>query len=509
VWPPPVSASCTGAAGSAFSSSLSFTFSGLGSSSSIARNASKRYLPILVDGAPAVGEITNVSIVVQTADETLGLGTDYAYEISVDGSKVRISAHSPFGVAYGLETLSQFITKGVKGASLQCATISIIDEPAFAHRGLSIDTARRFYPVELIKQTLEGMAMTKQNVLHLHLSDSPCWRVESKTYPQLTLKCPMVKGNMNEDGMFYSHGDIADIVEFSRVLGIRVIPEFDIPGHAGGLCSSLKDEGLQCCEHTGARGNDDQILNDAAGVGLKIIKSLFTEMSALFPDDAMHVGCDEATNPAPCNPNITKSFEEEILKHVASLGKKSIAWEEALLSGAANVEPSMTLQLWTPQHDVTWSNATKHGFNVLRSDFNRFYLDYDRRSTAQKTWLDITADEPATPEQRKRVHGGESAMWGDAYTTGNHRPATCMFPGSRDADFSMSIHGCIWPRAAFAAGSWWGFNNHTKDLDEATFNATHSRLVNRGIPSCPCSNLTYNGCNQGQRCGKHFCNMTK
>ena len=160
VWPPPVSASCTGAAGSAFSSSLSFHFSGLGSSSSIARNASERYLPILVEGGPAVGEITSVSVSVQTADEMLGLGTDYAYEISVGGSEVRVSAHSPFGVAYALETLSQFIVQGVNGAALQCATISVVDEPAFAHRGLSIDTARRFYPVKLIKQTMMAMAMT-------------------------------------------------------------------------------------------------------------------------------------------------------------------------------------------------------------------------------------------------------------------------------------------------------------------------------------------------------------
>ena len=231
VWPPPLSASCTGTAGSAFSPALSFTFSGLGSASPIARNASQRYLPILTKGGePAGGGITSVSVSIQTADETLGLATDYAYEISVHGREVQVSAHSPFGVAYGLETLSQFIVHGVHGAALQCARISVVDEPAFAHRGLSIDTARRFWPIELIFSTLEGMAMTKQNVLHMHLSDSPCWRVESKTYPQLTLKCPMVKGDMNEDGMFYSHGDIAEIVEYARVLGIRIIPEFDIPG---------------------------------------------------------------------------------------------------------------------------------------------------------------------------------------------------------------------------------------------------------------------------------------
>lgn len=510
VWPPPLSASCSGASGggSAFSSALSFNFSGLGGESPIARNASTRYLPILVEGGSAAGEIASVSVVVQAADETLGFSTDYAYEISVDGSVVQISAASPYGVAYGLETLSQFIVQGVHGAALQCATISVVDAPAFAHRGLSIDTARRFYPVELVKQTLIAMAMTKQNVLHLHLSDSPCWRVESTTYPQLASKCPMVKGDMNEDGMFYSHNDIATIVAFARARGIRIIPEFDIPGHAGGLCANLKGEGLQCCLNTGPRGHDDQIVNDAAGAGLKIVKALFTEMAALFPDDVMHVGCDETTVAGLCTLNATESFEEEILRHVVSLGKTPIAWEEALVTGAAHVEPSMTLQLWTPSHDVKWSNATNAGFNILRSDFNTFYLDYDRRGTAQKMWFNITADEPATPEQARRVHGGESAMWGDAYTQESRRRgsgAACMFPGSRDADFAKSIHGCIWPRAAFAAGTWWGFNNHTKDLDEATFNATHSRLLSRGIASCPCSNLTTNGCNQEQRCGKPFC----
>ena len=281
-----------------------------------------------------------------------------------------------------------------------------------------------------------------------------------------------------------------------------------MPGHAGGLCSHLVDKGLQCCLHTGPRGSDDQILNDAAGVGLNVVKAIFTEMSALFPDDIMHVGFDETTVTANCTLNMTKSFEEEILKHVASLGKEPAAWEEALSTGAAYVEPSMTLQLWTPRHEVTWTNATNLGFNVLRSDFNIFYLDYDNRGTAEKIWFNITADERATPEQVQRVHGGETAMWGDAYTHMGRRgspSAACMFPGSRDADFGVSAEGCIWPRAAIAAGTWWGFNTQTKDLDAATFNATHSRLVSRGIASCPCSTLTTNGCNQAQRCGKDYC----
>ena len=117
LWPPPVSASCTGSVGSSFSSSLAFHFSGHGEKSAIARNAAARYLSILTEGASASGSITHISVFVNVAEERLGLGTDYAYEISVKANEVQVRAHSPFGVAYGLETLSQFIVRGDNGAA--------------------------------------------------------------------------------------------------------------------------------------------------------------------------------------------------------------------------------------------------------------------------------------------------------------------------------------------------------------------------------------------------------
>ena len=82
---------------------------------------------------------------------------------------------------------------------------------------------------------------------------------------------------------------------------------------------------------------------------------------------------------------------------------------------------------------------------------------------------------------------------------------SCLFPNAQDANFSRSVAGCIWPRAAIAAGSFWGFNNATKALDGATFNATHARLVARGIPSCPCASLDHTGCSQLDRCGEAYC----
>ena len=127
-----------------------------------------------------------------------------------------------------------------------------------------------------------------------------------------------------------------------------------------------------------------------------------------------------------------------------------------------------------------------------------FYLDAPGHS-AEKMWFNMTALGGATAAQAKLLLGGETSMWQDEYV------GSCMFANAQDANFSESVAGCVWPRAAIAAGSFWGFNNHTKALDEATFNATQQRLVNRGIPSCPCATLTSNGCSQMQRCEKVYC----
>jgi|EP01046_Picozoa_sp_COSAG06_P045023 hexosaminidase len=106
-----------------------------------------------------------------------------------------------------------------------------------------IDTGRRYYPVALVKQTIEGMAMSRQNILHFHLSEE-CFRVQSDVYPQLTASC--VVGSHNNTA-FYTKADISDIVSFARERGVRVLPEFDMPGHSGGFCTSLASAGLKCC----------------------------------------------------------------------------------------------------------------------------------------------------------------------------------------------------------------------------------------------------------------------
>ena len=152
------------------------------------------------------------------------------------------TAASPFGVAYALESLSQLMEQG----TVKCSSLAVTDTPRFVHRGLMIgrfssrrpisvrlialctivDTGRRFYPVAFVKSIVDGLAMSRMNVLHFHLSEE-CFRVESQKFPQLTAPGSCTKGKYNNTA-FYTRADIADIVEFARLRGVRVLPEFDM-----------------------------------------------------------------------------------------------------------------------------------------------------------------------------------------------------------------------------------------------------------------------------------------
>jgi hexosaminidase len=139
---------------------------------------------------------------------------------------ILITCATPFGVSYALETLLQI-------GERQCAhSFSVIDAPTYPHRALMIDTGRRFYSVPMVKEILTGMNMMKMNVLHMFLSEL-CFRVESVTFPDLTnplvMNCtgPKPKENLINNG-FYTQNDITEIIEYARLRGIRIIPEFDM-----------------------------------------------------------------------------------------------------------------------------------------------------------------------------------------------------------------------------------------------------------------------------------------
>lgn len=180
------------------------------------------------------------------------------------------------------------------------------------------------------------------NVLHFHLSEE-CFRVESLQFRALTAPDSCVQANGNNTA-FYTQSQIKELVAFGRLRGVRILPEFgkaatqpayfrllfaadvpaasaDMPGHSGGFCKTLAADGIKCC--------GSQIEDDPAGKSAAIISSLLTEMSSLFIDDVMNLGCDETGSAAPCTMANTKSFEIKMIEHLLSIKKVRVARSSA------------------------------------------------------------------------------------------------------------------------------------------------------------------------------------
>ncbi|HJS01218.1 MAG TPA: family 20 glycosylhydrolase, partial [Flavobacterium sp.] len=157
----------------------------------------------------------------------IGLKEDESYHLSVKSNKIVIDATTDLGALHALETLSQLFQNN--GTQFYFPAVEIEDNPRFVWRGLMIDAARHFQPVDVIKRNLDGMAAMKMNVFHWHLADNQGWRIQIKKYPKLT--------ELASDGDFYTQEEIKNIVKYADDRGIMVVPEIDVPGHASALLS--------------------------------------------------------------------------------------------------------------------------------------------------------------------------------------------------------------------------------------------------------------------------------
>ncbi len=150
------------------------------------------------------------------------LGEDESYTLAISSSEIVLTAPTDLGARHGLETLLQLLSIDEQGHYFPA--IKIEDSPRFPWRGLMIDASRHFMPVEVVKRNIDGIAAVKMNVLHWHLSDDQGFRVESKIFPKLQ--------ELGSDGLYYTQEQIKDVFAYAGERGIRVVPEFDVPGHA-------------------------------------------------------------------------------------------------------------------------------------------------------------------------------------------------------------------------------------------------------------------------------------
>ncbi len=362
------------------------------------------------------------------------LDEDESYQLTVTDSGAQLTAPTALGAFHGLQTFLQLVT--ITSNGFAAPSITIKDQPRFQWRGTLIDVSRHFIPLDVLKRNLDGMAAVKMNVLHWHLSDDQGFRAESKVFPKLT--------GMGSDNMFYTQTEIRDLIAYAHDRGIRVLPEFDMPGHSRSWVIGYPELASGPGPFTLEQG--DPILDPTREETYKFLEKFIAEMAKLFPDAYFHIGGDEVdgkqwdANPKiqefmrahgmKNNQDLQAYFNQRLEKIVAKNHKIMVGWDEIL---HPDLPKTIVVQSWRGQESL--AAAAQKGYRGLLS--YGYYLDL-MWSTARHYAVDPMSGAAAnlTPEQKALILGGESCQWAEWVTPEN-------------------VDSHIWPRNAAIAERLW------------------------------------------------------
>ena len=397
--------------------------------------------------AKQVQDATKAVLLIHTdraSKEIQELGEDESYSLEVTPTGAKLNAANPIGVLRGLQTFLQLVEVTTNGFAAPAVTIH--DQPRFAWRGLLIDVGRHFIPLDVLKRNLDGMEAVKMNVLHLHLSDNQGFRVESRKFPKLQ--------ELGSDGLYYTQADVRDLVSYARDRGIRVVPEFDMPGHSTawfvGYPGIASGPGPYSLDRKW--GVLDPAMNPTEEKTYKFLDEFVGEMVKLFPDQYFHVGGDEVNgkewdaNPKiqefkkshnlKTNEELQAYFSQRVQKIVSKHGRSAVGWDEIFVPG---VPKDIVIHSWRGQESL--AAAAKQDYRGILS--NGYYLDLGwtaARHYAVDPMSGAAAD--LTNDQKKLILGGESAMWSEFVNAEN-------------------IDSRIWPRNAAIAERLWSAQSVT------------------------------------------------
>lgn len=375
-----------------------------------ARTGMEFATPITTDASAAV-------LVVECArggQALPSLAGDESYVLEANNRQVRLRAPEGVGVLRGLETLLQLLQSDREGAHVR--GVRIDDRPRFRWRGLLIDAARHWMPVEVIKRNLDGMASVKLNVLHWHLTEDQGFRVESRRYPNLHM--------LGSDGLFYTQDQIREVVAYAAARGIRVIPEFDMPGHVTSWLVGHPELAAAPGPYAIARtwGVFDAAFDPTREEVYRFLDGFLGEMAAIFPDEYMHIGGDENNGKQwAANPAIQAFMKKQGLADAHALQayfnrrlsailrkhrKKMVGWDEIL---HPDLPKDIVVQSWRGQESL--AEAARQGYQGLLS--NGYYLDLMETTVRHYLVDPIPAGSTLAPEEAARVLGGEACMWAE------------------------------------------------------------------------------------------------
>lgn len=408
----------------------------------------------------------------------------------------KLDAHTVWGGLRGLETFSQLVHIAEPENVYRLNVTKIQDAPRFPHRGLLVDTARHFLPKNILLDVLDSMAWNKLNVLHWHIVDDQSFPYESRIFP-----------NMSQYGAYtprhvYTQHDVMDIVEFARYRGIRVIPEFDTPGHAQGFGKAFPHL-LTPCYGDGKTAGTPNYPFHAAYENLDptnpqvydFLKAFLVDLKHTFVDGYIHMGLDEVFLPCWSSSPVVRAFmarhnytevrqvEQHYVDRVLELADLTplnyITWQDPADRGTKMANTSV-VQVWK---DVSLSPSKMRGWREYVRDLTEaghqvivsscWYINY---ITYGQDWKNFYKCDPTdfegTPQQKALVLGGEATMWGE------YVDATNLLPR-------------LWPRASAAAERLWSMPlSEAPSVDIAAYRLDQHRcrMLRRGVPAQPILN---------------------
>jgi hexosaminidase len=375
------------------------------------------------------------------------LGADESYSLDVKGHKVSLHAKSIFGAMHGFETLLQLVQPNA--STFVLPAVHIVDAPRFPWRGLMLDPGRRFLPVDEILRTLDAMAAVKMNVLHWHLTEDQGFRIESLRFPRLH--------ELGSDGLYYTQQQVREIVQYASARGIRVVPEFDMPGHSTtwfvGYPELASQPGPYHVEHENHIFN--AVMDPTRESTFNFLDSFFSEMGDLFPDEYVHIGGDESNGKDwKANPAIVNFMQQHKLKDTNALqayfnarvqgllkrhGKQMVGWDEIL---DHRLSPDVVIQNWHGSEFLI--NGARQGHRGIFS--KPYYLDHMYSAADMYAADPLPAGTTLSDAESKLVLGGEACMWGEQIS-------------------ALTADSRIWPRSAAVAERLWSPAN-IRDADD-------------------------------------------
>jgi hexosaminidase len=485
-------------------------------------------------GAPAIARRAssllyevNLEIADSKAPLQHGVDESYTLDISPSSPSISINAKTVWGALHAFTTLQQIIISDGRGGLIVEQPVSIKDAPLYPYRGIMVDCGRHFITLPKIMEQIDGMALSKLNVLHWHLEDAQSWPIEMKTYPEMTRDAYSARE-------IYSHADIKNVIAYARARGIRVIPEIDMPGHSSSGWKQV-DASIVACDnswwsndvwplHTAVEPNPGQleILNPTT---YEVVEKVYEELSGLFVDDFFHVGADEiqegcynfstittewfAANTSRGYNDLAQHWVDNavpIFKKPAN--RRLIMWEDIYLA---------TPHAWTVPKDIimqSWNlgltnikTLAQDGYDIIVSSADFFYLDCGFGGwVGNDPRYDVMANPDPTATTNSFNYGGNGGSWCAPYKswqrvydydfTANLTSAEAAHVigvtaplWSEQVDDTV-ISSKMWPRAAALAELSWSGNKNAageKRTTEMTQRILNFReyLVANGVQAAP------------------------